>query len=268
MTDAEILLKAKEAFIAGKNSEVIELLTPLSNYNDINIRGTINFILGLSYLDERDIDNSSKAFEVALKSNYSDISLYETYGTLVQRNDSYDKAETIYKRGIELCGKSAKLLSNLATISIIRGDISKAANLLEESISLNSDDYMAWTNLGNLNQQRCYYRDAVESYKKAIAIKPDYSPAISNLLLTANYTPTPQADVFDAHKHYCKSITIANINRKKRDKNSKIRIGYISADLKTHSVSYFFTPIINSHDKSNFEIYCYSDVARPDPVTL
>ena len=32
-------------------------------------------------------------------------------------------------------------------------------------------------------------------------------------------------------------------------------------------VAYFLEAIINAHDRSEFEIFCYSDVIRPDDVT-
>lgn len=47
----------------------------------------------------------------------------------------------------------------------------------------------------------------------------------------------------------------------------KIRVGYLSPDFRLHSVSYFAYPIIKYHDKSKFDIYCYSDVANDDQVS-
>jgi predicted O-linked N-acetylglucosamine transferase (SPINDLY family) len=32
-------------------------------------------------------------------------------------------------------------------------------------------------------------------------------------------------------------------------------------------VSYFFAPVLESHDRERFEIFCYADVAQPDAVT-
>ncbi|MCY2977468.1 MAG: hypothetical protein NTU79_02220, partial [Planctomycetota bacterium] len=47
----------------------------------------------------------------------------------------------------------------------------------------------------------------------------------------------------------------------------KIRIGYISPDLRLHSVCYFLIPLLESHDKERFEIFCYSDASNPDQTT-
>lgn len=48
---------------------------------------------------------------------------------------------------------------------------------------------------------------------------------------------------------------------------SKIKVGYVSPDFRTHSVSYFFKPLLLAHDRDKFEIYCYSNVSRPDDIT-
>ena len=48
----------------------------------------------------------------------------------------------------------------------------------------------------------------------------------------------------------------------------RLRIGYVSPDLVHHAVSYFFEPVLAHHDRSRFEIVCYSDAPVPDAVTL
>jgi len=47
----------------------------------------------------------------------------------------------------------------------------------------------------------------------------------------------------------------------------RIRIGYVSPDLCAHAVSFFFEPVLENHDRSQFEVFCYSDVLVPDAVT-
>jgi protein O-GlcNAc transferase len=47
----------------------------------------------------------------------------------------------------------------------------------------------------------------------------------------------------------------------------KIRIGYVSPDLKRHSVAYFLEPILEAHDRSRFELFAYSNTESPDEVT-
>uniref|UniRef100_A0A0G4GCR3 protein O-GlcNAc transferase n=1 Tax=Chromera velia CCMP2878 TaxID=1169474 RepID=A0A0G4GCR3_9ALVE len=45
------------------------------------------------------------------------------------------------------------------------------------------------------------------------------------------------------------------------------RIGYVSADLFTHSVSYFVQSVFEFHDRSRFEVFVYSGTRRADEKT-
>ncbi|HLZ10393.1 MAG TPA: hypothetical protein VKT80_17525, partial [Chloroflexota bacterium] len=47
----------------------------------------------------------------------------------------------------------------------------------------------------------------------------------------------------------------------------RLRIGYVSPDFREHPVGYLMTPVLAHHDRSAFEIFCYSDVKAPDTVT-
>jgi predicted O-linked N-acetylglucosamine transferase (SPINDLY family) len=43
-----------------------------------------------------------------------------------------------------------------------------------------------------------------------------------------------------------------------RTPNGKIRLGFMSSDLRAHPVAYFALPLFEHYDRSRFEIYCYS----------
>jgi len=46
--------------------------------------------------------------------------------------------------------------------------------------------------------------------------------------------------------------------RAKRAPRAKLRVGMLSSDLRTHSVSRFLIPLIRDYDRERFEIYCYT----------
>jgi len=47
----------------------------------------------------------------------------------------------------------------------------------------------------------------------------------------------------------------------------KIRIGYWSPDFRSHSVRYFFRPLLDAHDTDRFEVYLYHDIPAQDEQT-
>lgn len=48
-----------------------------------------------------------------------------------------------------------------------------------------------------------------------------------------------------------------------RSRGEKLRIGFLSSDLRRHSVANFVLPIVKNYDRSRFEIHCFSPYAAP-----
>jgi protein O-GlcNAc transferase len=54
-----------------------------------------------------------------------------------------------------------------------------------------------------------------------------------------------------------------------RDPDAKIRVGILSSDLRSHSVSRFVMPFLKDYDREKFEVFCYSPLRREaDPVQV
>jgi predicted O-linked N-acetylglucosamine transferase (SPINDLY family) len=49
--------------------------------------------------------------------------------------------------------------------------------------------------------------------------------------------------------------------------DKRLKIGYVSPDLRQHAVSLFFDPILKNHDRNKVEVFCYAEVSKPDAVT-
>lgn len=60
---------------------------------------------------------------------------------------------------------------------------------------------------------------------------------------------------------------IYTFNNKNKDPNKKLKIGYLSSDLYNHVVSRFLLPIIENHNKNDFDIYLYAVSGKKDYVT-
>jgi predicted O-linked N-acetylglucosamine transferase (SPINDLY family) len=51
------------------------------------------------------------------------------------------------------------------------------------------------------------------------------------------------------------------------DPNRPLRIGYVSPDFREHSVAYFLFGLLANHSPREFEVFCYSNLAKGDAVT-
>jgi protein O-GlcNAc transferase len=76
-------------------------------------------------------------------------------------------------------------------------------------------------------------------------------------------TPDDLLELVDQHRTWGQLIAKAVAQRPitrpgPRAPNGKIRIGFMSADLRAHPVAYFALPLFQHYDRSRFEVYCYS----------
>jgi predicted O-linked N-acetylglucosamine transferase (SPINDLY family) len=117
--------------------------------------------------------------------------------------------------------------------------------------------------------------ESLEGHRRSIALEPQNGLYASNLLLTLNYHPDlSPAEIVAEHRAWAQrgpdKITASappHPRPARGEAQRRLRIGYISPDFRDHPVRDFFEPILRSYDRTNFEIFCYSDVVAPDTIT-
>lgn len=153
------------------------------------------------------------------------------------------------------------------------GKLSDALAGYQKAIAIDPDHPLVYNNLGLTFAQFGRHDEAVKALRRAIVINPDFAVAHSNLLFClshdANFSPEavfaehcafgdhfegPFRDAWPSH---------ANL----RDRERKLRVGFVSADLRTHAVATFLQPIWTELDKRQFEIWVYSNHMHEDAVT-
>ncbi|HEX2828481.1 MAG TPA: tetratricopeptide repeat protein [Burkholderiales bacterium] len=121
----------------------------------------------------------------------------------------------------------------------------------------------------------CYARlgrgaEAVPHYRRAAELDPRAGYVEHSVLGALNFVPdiTPEA-VFEAHRAWGERLmaSVRPVLQHSRS-NERIRVGYVSPDLRRHPVTYLFAPVLEHHDRARFEIYCYDPVGDGDAVTV
>ena len=114
---------------------------------------------------------------------------------------------------------------------------------------------------------------AVECFQHALALKPDYLNARSALLVAINYLPEyDAAAIFREHQAFSVAHEKHSIKRKAfsghiTNPGEKLRIGYVSADLRSHPVGSFMEPVLSKHDRERFEVFVFHNHPIEDVVT-
>ena len=94
-------------------------------------------------------------------------------------------------------------------------------------------------------------------------IKPDYAKGHSNLVYTLNFCPGYYAAFFEEYRcwnrqHAEPLAKRIQPHRNDRSPQRRLRIGYVSPDFRWHPVGRFLLPLLESHNHTRFEIFCYA----------
>lgn len=185
----------------------------------------------------------------------------------------FDRATELLRRAVAIKPDSPDYHNNLGYLLQIQRHPGSAITHYKRALELKPDYEEAHLNLANAYRIQGRIDKAISHYKKAINIRPDYLLPYTNLLLalncSSNHTPM---DIFQAHLDYAERFAkplekhIRPFDQEP-DPEKRLRIGYISADFKIHSVAYFLLPVFANHNHDNFEIFSYYNHRRKDAAT-
>lgn len=194
-------------------------------------------------------------------------------GNLLRQQERFDEAIEWFRKALALEPNRAEWRRNLGNVLRRKGLAAEAVACYREAIRLDPGVSGVCMDLGNALTNQGRHLEAEGAYRKALNLKPDYPEAHSNLLLTLHYRTGDDPDrLFSEHllwaqKHASPLYRTASGHSNSRDPARRLRVGYLSPDFRRHSVSFFVEPILAGHDRTHFEVFAYSDVARPDDVT-
>lgn len=230
-------------------------------------------LLGLIHFGRGDHGTAVACLRRAVAADPSLAPAHNDLGAVLQLQEQGEEAVASYRRAIALVPDYTEAYYNLGCALQEQGRLAEAGEAYHRAIALKPDHAGALNNLGTVLLDQGRLDRAIGHYRQALAAKPDYVAAHSNLLRALNFDEaiTPEA-LLAAHKgwaeaHAPKPATLDLSFSDEPDPERRLRVGYVSADFREHSVSYFFEALLDAHDPAAVEVFCYAEVRRPDAMT-
>jgi protein O-GlcNAc transferase len=194
-------------------------------------------------------------------------------GTTLAKQGQIDEAIAALRQAILLKPDYADAYYNLGSALRETEWLGEAIDCFREAIRIKPDSAEAYNNLGSTLKRIGELDEAITTFREAIRLKPDYTDAHCNLVFALQFHPGYDAKMIleelrrwnQRHAEPLRKFIRPHTNN--RDSDRRLRIGYVSADFRIHSVSRFLLPLLCHHDHGAFEIICYSDVLKSDGVT-
>lgn len=183
-----------------------------------------------------------------------------------------EAAEGSLRRAIALKSDFAEAYGNLGLTLRDLGRLDEALASVNRALELRSDIAELHGNLGLVLNDLGRHREALASARRAAALKPGSAVVQRSLLgmlvYTADWDP---AGHFADHRRYARiartSVTAGPAHNNARDLGRRLRIGYVTSDLRAHPIARNMLPLFTHTDRERFQDFVYADIAAPNEMT-
>jgi predicted O-linked N-acetylglucosamine transferase (SPINDLY family) len=145
-----------------------------------------------------------------------------------------------------------------------------ALSAFKRAVSLAPEWVVPRRNLGVALSEAGETSQALQEFRAAIDLAPEEPQTFSNFLLCLNYLENLGcSEIIKAHRTYGERFAVKETSpfANPCQRNRTLRVGFVSGDLRDHSVSWFFEPLLESLAGSNLECVCISSAPVSGPVT-
>jgi protein O-GlcNAc transferase len=150
-----------------------------------------------------------------------------------------------------------------------RGDLAEAVRCFERALQLAPGSAATLANAAAVQRDLGNADESIALYRRAREIVPGNAELLSAYLFTLNLSARPgREEIFRAHMEYGRLLGSPHPSPSRgKDAHARLRVGYLSPDLRFHAVSFFVEPVLAHHDRDHFEISCYCANPQHDGMT-
>jgi predicted O-linked N-acetylglucosamine transferase (SPINDLY family) len=194
-------------------------------------------------------------------------------GLTAHQAGNYAIAAAFVSKALALEPDNPALLRNLGNALHEQGRLQEAVAQYERAISIKPDFAAAHNDLANTLLAQGQPRKAVARYRKSLRVKPDAAATHSNLLFAMHYSEAYSRLALKrearrwAARHADYRPPAAPGYEQTADPDRRLRVGFVSADFRMHSVAYLLAPVLAALDRDQFDVTCYTNDWRHDAMT-
>jgi protein O-GlcNAc transferase len=304
-TSQELFERALTLHRSGKPKEAEQFYRKVIARNAHHDRAL--FGLSVILLESGNLEDAKRYLERAVEVAPNEPKYFLNLGEIYRRLGNLEYAARAFGHILGGDPDHVEALQNLAVTLIAVGAYADALPLLERVVTLRSDDptphvSLAWVllqlerpmeaavrarraielapergtahrYLGNALDDLGDKDGAIACYRRGVELSPTDYAAHSNLIMAMLTQPNYDAKALFAETRVWAERHAQPLRRFMRphpnvkDPERRLRIGYVSPDFRAHPAQQFLVPLLQHHDRANFELFLYSSVDRPDAET-
>ena len=171
------------------------------------------------------------------------------------------EAETVFRRILKEDPSNSEGWLGLGNLQFDNGNLDEAEVLIRCAIENDPGAAEAYNSLGRILLAKGFSDMATESFRNAMTLEPRNPYHHSCTIFCMHYDPDcdPYALLSECRQwdYLYGGRAPYPIHCNLRERDRRLRIGYVSADFRSHVLGNNILPLLSGHDHERFEIFLY-----------
>ena len=229
--------------------------------------------LGLLCFAQARFDEAEALYRELLAQDSDYLEAHINLGNLLAETKRSLEALYYFRRAVELRPDSALAHERLGSQLRNHGRVVEALQLIGRALELDPGLAMAWNNLGACHFVRGEHAAADAAFARSLELDPQQDAAWNNRLFLSNLMSLDRAEAFRRHQAFGEWIRArcgaadASHPGCIPDPQRRLRVGFVSGDLRHHSVAYFLRSFLPYLERTRFEARAYFNSRIADDMT-
>jgi protein O-GlcNAc transferase len=230
------------------------------------------FALANLHHQRGNLDAALAHYQCVIDGGVKTASSHNNTGAILLERGKHDDAMRHFAETLRQDPERHEAHSNMGNALQKVGKLDEAVRHYRESLRIKPDYAEATSNLAGVLKAQGKLAEAADTYRSAIDTKPSFVGAHNNLIMLLGYSAdVPHRELVKQALRFNDSIAAPLLRDRAfsntSDPNRRLRVGYVSGDFRNHAVSFFFEPLLDHHNHTDFEIFAYSTSLVEDAVT-
>ncbi len=263
--DFSILEKLARCHVSLKDfEEAIIIFEKLEKNNFVN--DSIFNDFGVALRELKRYLSAIQKFDEAIKINPSNHLVYYNKANLYLEISEFEKAEKFYNKCLNIYKNFYPAIVNLATLYLKQENTSLAIKNLEKALEINPNDKIILENIARVLLLQKEFKKSENYFKKLIKIDPN---SLSKIIpVIQGYTYVGDDNNYKKMiEYYSDKITDkSSIFLFNKIKRKKIKIGFVSPDIRNHPIGFFLKDLLPNLSKK-IEITIFNTGGVEDEIS-
>ena len=208
---------------------------------------------------------------ISIQPNFAEA--HRTLGNALRRQGLHGEAEVRYRQALELNPQDADSHNNLGIVLKEQNRVAEALVHYGLALECNPKLLAASANIATALFDQGRLDEAIGQYRQTLRLQPDNCEVHSQLLFCLlHHEALSPMQVHEAHLAFGQQFEPSlraqwQPHANSPDPERRLRVGFVSGDLRNHAVSHFIEPVWALLDHNVVEIWVYSNYPLEDAVS-